>query len=278
MKEPSFSDTVIYESPLVRIGAFRCDRNYPGFRDTGPAQNDCFVFPRTAVLIEHEDAPPFVANPNTVTFYNRAQRYHRYEISERGDCCDWFGVRRDVARDAVRTRDPVERDEPFRWHRGRCSARTYLLQRRLFDAIAAGALKDAIAVEETVLLLLDGVVGEVPSAMPHPRKRELVHDVECLLASRFDGTLELSQIAAHAGASVYHLCRTFREVTGFPLHQYIRQLRIRHGLESVCETSKGLSRIALDLGFTHHSHFTSAFRRDFGVTPSELRSTRSRGR
>lgn len=276
MKEPSFSDTVIYRSPLISIGAFRCDRHHPAFRDTGPAQNDCFVFPRTAVLIEHEDAPVFVANPNIVTFYNRSQCYLRHEISERGDRCDWFGVRRDVACDAVRVIDPAERDAPFNWHRGRCDAPTYLLQRRLFDAVAGGVVDDSIAVEETVMLLLDRVVGGGAPALPHSRKRELVHDVECLLASRFDAALELSQIAAHAGASVYHLCRTFREVTGFPLHQYLRQLRIRHGLEAVCETSSPLSRIAVDLGFAHHSHFTNAFRRDFQVTPSQLRASRSR--
>src|SRR5882724_2819272 len=65
--DPKFSDTIVFESPLVRIGAFRCDRDYPGFQDTGPADNDCFVFPRTAVGIEHEHEPPFAANPNVVT-------------------------------------------------------------------------------------------------------------------------------------------------------------------------------------------------------------------
>ena len=278
MQEPSFTNTIVYQSSLIRIGAFRCDRNHPGFSDTGPARNDCFVFPRTAVQIEHEHAAPFVANPNIVTFYNRSQRYLRHEISERGDRCDWFGVRRDLACDAVRRIDPKVEDVPFRRQRGRCDARTYLLQRRLFDAVSSGALNDAIAVTETVLLLLDRVAGEASPEPPNARRRELVHAVECLLASRFDQRLELSDIASHAGVSVYHLCRTFREITGFALHQYVMQLRIRHGLESVCETSSGLTRIALDLGFSHHSHFTSAFRRDFAVTPSELRAWRDRCR
>ena len=216
--------------------------------------------------IEHEDAPPFVATPNIVTFYNRSQHYLRHEISDYGDRCDWFGIRRDTAIEAAGGHPD---EAPFRWHRGRCDAKTYLLQRRLFDAVASGKLRDSVAIDETVLQLLHHVVG---GALPVPTER--VHDVESLLASRFDQQLSLSQIAALVGASPYHLCRIFREATGFAIHQYLRQLRIRHGLEYVCETADPLDRIAVDLGFAHHSHFTSAFRRDFGLTPLLIRNTR----
>jgi len=265
--QPLFSDTIVYESPLVRIGAFRCHREYPNFRDTGPAQNDCFVFPRTAVQIEHEGAAPFVANPNTVTFYNKSQCYVRHPISERGDECDWFSVRRESGGEA-----------PFRRHRGLCDAKTYLLQRRLFDAVSCGSLNDAMTVEETVLLLLDRVNGAPAAVQRSVRARSVVHEAECLLAGHFEQDLDLSTIANRVGVSAYHLCRLFREYTGFAVHQYLRQLRIRHGLERVCESEAPLSRIAVDLGFTHHSHFTSAFRRDFGITPSELRRSQQRCR
>lgn len=125
MTDPAFSDTIIHESAVARIGAFRCDREHPAFRNTGPANNDCFVFPRTAVQIEHANQPPFAANPNITTFYNRSQQYQRDGISERGDHCDWFGVAREVARDAVRAVDPFVEEEPFRFQRGRCDAQTY---------------------------------------------------------------------------------------------------------------------------------------------------------
>jgi AraC family transcriptional regulator len=276
MQEPSFSDRIVYETRLVRIGAFRCDRDHPDFRDTGPANNDCFVFPRTAVLIEHEHEPPFAASPNITTFYNRSQRYQRHKISERGDRCDWFGVDRSVARDAVRMVDPAVEENPFRWTRGRCDAQTYLMQRCLFDGVVPGTITDSIEVEETVMLLLDRVIGGAAATSPSPKRRAVVHEVECLLATRFDQPLTLSQIASQVGASVYHLCRTFREDTGLALHQYLNQLRIRHGLETVCESTRPLSRIAVDLGFAHHSHFTNTFQREFGVTPSKLRRSRSR--
>jgi AraC-like DNA-binding protein len=276
MREPSFSDTVVFASTLVRIGAFRCDREFAGFRDTGPAMNDCFVFPRTAVRIEHEHEPPFAANPNVTTFYNRSQCYARHEISEQGDRCDWFGVDRDVARDAVAAVYPAVQENPFSWTRGRCDAQTYLLQRRLFNGVVRGTIADPIAIEESVLLLLDRVIGGAAVVVRGGKRRALVHETECLLASRFDQPLSLPQIARHVGASVYHLCRTFREETGLALHQYLSQLRIRHGLGMVCESATPLSRIAVDLGFAHHSHFTSSFQREFGITPSVLRLSERR--
>jgi AraC family transcriptional regulator len=70
--------------------------------------------------------------------------------------------------------------------------------------------------------------------------------------------------------SVFHLCRTFRAVTGQTIHAYRTQLRLRAALERV-EYASDLSAVALDLGFSSHSHFTAAFRRAFGVTPSGVR-------
>src|SRR5579862_5014346 len=114
---PLFSDTLIFRSSLVCIGAFRCQREYSEFQDTGPASHDCFVFPRTAVGIEHEHEPPFAANPNIITFYNKGQRYLRHAVSEEGDRCDWFGIDRDVGRDIVTSVHGAECENPFSWTR-----------------------------------------------------------------------------------------------------------------------------------------------------------------
>ena len=87
-------DRIVFDSGLVRVGAFRCHPDDPSFHDSGPARNCCFVFPRTAVEIQHEHERAFVANPNVVTFYNQGQAYLRNAVSIEGDRCDWFGVAR----------------------------------------------------------------------------------------------------------------------------------------------------------------------------------------
>src|ERR1700722_12199906 len=153
-------DQIVFDSGLVRVGSFRCHPSHPSFHDTGPARNFCFVFPRTAVEIQHEHERAFVANPNVVTFYNQGQAYLRNAVSIEGDRCDWFGVEVDVVQDVVRTFDPAldaHPEQPFNFTRGWADASTYLSQRRLFEQVVAGKGRGALMVEESVIKLLEQV-------------------------------------------------------------------------------------------------------------------------
>jgi len=100
-------DRLVFASECVTIGAFRCAIDHPSFRDSGPIQQDCFVFPRTAVVIQHCDGRPFVADPTIVTLYNRNQHYARRPVSADGDRCAWFAVSNDILRGALLRRDPA---------------------------------------------------------------------------------------------------------------------------------------------------------------------------
>lgn len=272
---------ILFRSELVTIGAYRCPREHPRFQDSGPIENHCFVFPRSSVTIEHEHARPIVTNANVVTIYNRGQRYRRGAISACGDRCDWFGVEEGLARDVVRRFDPGvdERAGPFALTHGRSDAALYLRQRRLFERVQAGPGADTLAVEERVIELLEGVLGLAHArARPAPEgtaRSAATYEVERLLSMRWNEDLKLADLARAVGLSVYHLSRTFRSETGTTLHRYRHQLRLRHGIEPLRHGARPLTELALELGFSSHSHFTSAFRREFGLSPSEWRASRA---
>jgi len=274
-------ERIVFDSKLVRIGAFRCHPAHPNFHDTGAAQNFCFVFPRTAVEIQHEHEPAFVANPNVVTFYNRGQCYRRNQISGDGDRCDWFGADPQIVQDVVRTFDPTvdsRADQPFALTHAWAEANTYFLQRRVFDRVVSSRPIEPLSIEEAVVTLLEHVVR---AAYGNPRRllsreitsqqRDVVHHVEHVLSERWEERLHLRNLAAEVGVSVYHLCRTFRKATGMTLHEYRQKLRVRFSLEIVAESRRPLIDIALDAGFASHSHFTSTFHQEFACPPSSLR-------
>ena len=275
-------DRALFQTRSIQVGAFRCHPNHPCFHDSGPATGFCFVFPRTAVEIQHEHERAFVANPNVVTFYNKGQAYLRNAISNEGDRCDWFGVSPDIARDVIRAYDPEVDDRPerpFRFTRGVAPATTYLVQRRVFDAVAGGVQTDLLGIEEAVVSLLDQVVAAAYERKRESRisrhAREMVHAVEKILSERWHEQLTLDEIASEVGLSVYHLCRVFRDTTGISQHQYRLRLKARRSLEMVRESDAGLVDIALESGFCTHSHFSASFRHEFGMTPSAVRAARS---
>src|SRR5262249_38106866 len=94
------------------------------------------------------------------------------------------------------------------------------------------------------------------------------------LARHLGDHVLLMDVAREAGTSVFGFARIFREHAGMPLHRYLTLLRLRAALERLCDASgNDLTVLALELGFSSHSHFTEVFRREFGSTPSRVRRT-----
>lgn len=276
-------DRIAFRGAAVTIGAFRCAPDDARFADSGPIQNHIFVFPRQTVRLRHEGETAFVAGPGVITLYNRGQRYSRGAVSPRGDECEWFAVDDALLVEAVAAFDPAARERlqrPFRhaWTPG--DARLYLAQRALYER----APGEALAVEEAVMHLLAGVLARAFAFwQSRPRlaavglhARGIVEAAEVVLAQRFAEKLTLHEIARATGSSPFHLCRAFRALTGTTLHAYRDRLRLQHALERVA-AGEDLSQLALELGYSSHSHFTAAFRRLFGLTPSAARTRLRRG-
>jgi AraC-like DNA-binding protein len=112
-----------------------------------------------------------------------------------------------------------------------------------------------------VLGLPDATAGAI--ALAHRAKERIAAQ------GRLVGLVEL---ARDLGVSPAYLTDAFRRAEGVPLVRYQLQLRIRRALALLPHTDD-LARLALDLGFASHSHFTAAFRRAIGVTPSAYRKT-----
>jgi AraC-like DNA-binding protein len=279
---PSFRDTVVFETSLVRVGAFRCDADHPAFRHSDPIQNHCVWFSRTPVVIQPERERAFVANGHIAVFYNRAQSFGRVRVDTDGDYSDWFAIDEAAAYDILDACAPNihPRDHPFPWSYVRVNAQTYLQQRRLFEAATSGSPQDRLAIEEGTIRLVHQLVAKALAAdarsrstVIRPRHRDLVHETERLLSRTCEESISLTALAKQVGSSVYHLCRVFRRITGMTMHQYRQRLRLRMTLEAVTERRATITDIAARGGFPSHSHFTCAFRREFGLLPSVLRHT-----
>lgn len=134
------------------------------------------------------------------------------------------------------------------------------LLRRTTSALAAQELAIAVLHES---MADDRRVSMVDQRCVKLAKAAL-HDCE-------DGKINLDMLAANIGVSPAQLTQCFKKSEGIPLYRYQTQLRLGRALRRLPEC-EDITDLAFELGFSSHSHFTSAFGAKIGMTPSQFRA------
>jgi AraC family transcriptional regulator len=140
------------------------------------------------------------------------------------------------------------------------------------DHILADALNTALAVQVMRQFVDPAAITLAPSnGLSRERLARIRDYVEAHLGDR----LTLTEIAAVACLSPYHLSRSFKLTTGIGLHQYVVRRRIERARHLLVRTELPLAEIAGIVGFDSQASFTARFRREIGVSPGRLRADRS---
>jgi len=86
-----------------------------------------------------------------------------------------------------------------------------------------------------------------------------------------DGDLSLGSLAARTRLSAFHLHRVFSAAAGETPKQFIQRLRLDRSAAMLLTADDSVLEVALACGFQSHESFCRAFRRRFGIKPSEYR-------
>jgi AraC family transcriptional regulator len=86
-----------------------------------------------------------------------------------------------------------------------------------------------------------------------------------------DRTMRMSDLAAIAGLSRFHLTRVFHSVTGEGVAEFVRRINLERAAIRLRESDASVIDLACDSGYSNGEAFTRAFRNRYGVSPSEFR-------
>jgi AraC family transcriptional regulator len=137
---------------------------------------------------------------------------------------------------------------------------------------------DMLAAEELVLSLLRSALDgdAAPVGRAGRSTQRLIRRTKAFLEAELAQPIRLADVARFVGASPAYLTHVFRSIEGVPLHQYLTQLRLARALVELPQAND-LTKLALEVGFSSHSHFSASFHRAYGTTPSQFREmSRSR--
>jgi AraC family transcriptional regulator len=147
------------------------------------------------------------------------------------------------------------------------------LVHRVANELASSDEVSALVVEGLVLELIgcsarlqpgDGL--KPPATLPR-----WVREARDYIHAHWPDRPTLGDVARAGGVHPASLVRGFRAHLRCSPGEYIRRLRLEHAHAMLVETKRTIAEIAIEAGFYDQSHFTSAFRRRFGMTPAQLR-------
>ena len=83
--------------------------------------------------------------------------------------------------------------------------------------------------------------------------------------------LTVGDVADYVGFSKSYFSAYFKKTLGFSVSAFILRCKLEEGKELLQYTDKSISMISEFLCFSSQSHFHTAFKKQFGITPSEYR-------
>jgi AraC-like DNA-binding protein len=270
---------VLFRGLGVSVVDFHCRAGVEPDGPEEPNPSHSIVFVRRGLFRRGDRDDWLIADPNHVLFFNADQPYRFGHPLPGGDDCTILAVEPDRARELVTAHAPrvAETSErPFAAGHALAPAATARLHYELLALLRRGAV--ALRVEDALAELTDGALaaglGEatpVPAGRAARRHREAVEAVKLELNRQVASPPSLAALAERVDCSPFHLSRIFSRLEGVSLRSYLGRLRARLAAERLARGESDLTGLALDLGYSDHSHFTNSFRGEWGMPPSRFR-------
>ena len=119
------------------------------------------------------------------------------------------------------------------------------------------------------LLVLSVIRQEHEPVVPQSKTR--IEKVISYIHTHYHEDIHLEQLAQNFYISPYFLCREFKRHTNRTIVQYLHITRVMNAQRKLMETSKNITEISKETGFSNLTHFNRVFKSAAGMTPTEYR-------
>jgi AraC-like DNA-binding protein len=117
------------------------------------------------------------------------------------------------------------------------------------------------------LLYQPEATGEFFCQRHKRQNRDRVDRVIALLKENLAAPPSLEEIGRRVGCSHFYLSRIFSQEMGRGVFQYLRVLRMERAAELLREARLNVTQVAMEVGYSSPSHFSTAFHETYGCCP-----------
>jgi AraC-like DNA-binding protein len=230
------------------------------------------VFPYRGIYVRHVGQDQAVADANHVLFFNAGEGYQVSHPVAGGDSSLSLSLSDPILRELAPSVILSDRATTgFRLQHQSIDPRAQALVALLRHGLDNGTI-EPLEAENLALTLVCRSIGPRTSheCRATHGSRRLTDRVKVLLAGDLSRRWTLAEIAAEIRGSPVYLTQVFQQVEGIPLYRYHLRLRLARALDLIAGYDD-LSALAVDVGFSSHSHFSAAFRQSYGHSPTTFK-------
>ncbi len=101
---------------------------------------------------------------------------------------------------------------------------------------------------------------------------ETINKAKSIMVNMIGEAMDMAALADKVGMSYPNFRKTFKAITGKSPSQYLIDMRLHYAQEMLRETRASIKDIAISVGYNNIEHFSTIFRKRFGMSPTEFKS------
>ncbi len=263
----------LLRSPLGLVETLRCRGTRATAQPEGYSAEFQVCLPYHGYFVWHVGDDDVASDANQVLFVTSGQPYRLSDPLPGGYAELILTPAEELLADLLEvSTSRLDQHDLFRRRSRRADSSLQFLRSRFLHATRDSAGDELAREEMAIAILRRALATRSPGGEPSPTTRRLLRRTKEFVVAHLGESLRLDHIARAVGSSPAYLTDIFRRFEGLPLHRYVLQARLARALVELPQ-AHDLTALALDLGFSSHSHFAAAFRRAFGCTPSAFRES-----
>lgn len=129
---------------------------------------------------------------------------------------------------------------------------------------------------ELLMLQLEQIVENQNTKFYTLKKNDVdrIHQVKEIISNNLASTFSLIDLAKEVGTNEFTLKKGFKEVFGTTVFGFWQHLKMQEAKKLLLNSELSISEISDEVGYKNPRHFSTAFKRHFGKSPSQLTSVR----
>jgi AraC-like DNA-binding protein len=95
-------------------------------------------------------------------------------------------------------------------------------------------------------------------------------DILDFLNENYADDLTLEEIASYTGRSLATFKRDFKKISDLTPQKWLIRKRLQQAHELLTDSNKKITDVCFEVGFKNRSHFTTAYKKHYGVAPNKF--------